>query len=172
MGERRQATRREPIEVEVADGRVFTAIPLPWMQANDLGNEILRQNQEGTNEFIRMYVNDDGLPQLEMKLKQKIMDWASVLKLAFPSVEDSYWHEPTDLDADQCAQLVLASLDVNHLEHIKHLVDPNSPTPTLPGGMDSSVPGTIQDGPKTVSTVSSDSQVSPEMEPSTSLAEK
>jgi len=167
MDERRQATRREPIEVEIDDGRLFIARPLPWLEANDLGNMIVKQNAESFNEFVRLYVSDDGVPQLEAALKQKVNDWTPILRAAFPEDADDNekWTKPRILTNDECADLVLASLDVNHLEHIRHLVDPNSPTPTLPGGIDTLLSG--EDGQKTTSTADSASVDSPEPTPST-----
>lgn len=165
MPERRQATRREPIEIEVEDGRVFTAHPLPWMQANDLGNEIVKQNMEAANDFVHMWINDEGLPELQMQFQVKIKDWHTPLKMAFPEVTEEQWTEPAVLSADECASLLLASLDVNHLEHIKHLVDPNSPTPTNLGGTATS-PEPEGNGQKTESTADSESTASPEPMPS------
>lgn len=162
MAERRQVVRNEPIECEVADGRIFIAHPLPWTTANDFGNEVIRQNTEAMNEFVRMYVTDEGLPQLEMQFKQKISDWHSLLKIAYPGVPDDVWNQPEPLVTEECVQLALAACDVNHLTHLKHLIDPNSPTPTSLGGNNSSdSEGTI--GQKTESTedsASSDSVTS------------
>lgn len=134
MTEGRQASRREPILVTVRE-KTYIAEPLPWQKAGDLGNEIVRQNAETANELVRLYVDDSGLPQLEMKLRQKISNWGDVLVLAYPGTEP---HEYDPLDIDECAELVLAALEVNHLEHIKHLVDPNFQPPTSDGGTDSS----------------------------------
>lgn len=144
MVERRQATRREPIEVEVRD-KVFEAHPLPWQQANDLGNEIVRQNAEAANAAVRMYVQDD-IPQLELALQTKISDWNIVLLVAYPN------HESVDFmgfDIDECAALILASLEVNHLEHLNNLVDPNSHAPMIPGGSEPSGLTTTEPGEKT-----------------------
>ena len=165
MGERRQVTRNLPIECEVADGRVFIAHPLPWMKANDFGNEVIQQNAAAMNEFVRMWVNDDGLPQLEWQFKAKISDWHSLLKIAFPEVTDKQWSEPRSLDTEECVQLALAACEVNHLEHLKHLIDPNSQTPTIPGGNDTSESAGTN-GQKTESTPSSDSSVSVSEKPS------
>lgn len=166
MTERRQAARREPIEIEVADGRVFTAHPLPWMVANDLGNEIVRQNLEAANDLVKLWVNDAGLPEIEMKFQQKISDWQTVLRIAFPDVADEVWRTPRVLSSGECAELLLASLEVNHLEHLKHLVDPNSPTPTMTGGNDSLEAIVAGSGTKIASTPDSASVDSPERIPS------
>lgn len=165
MSNRRRAARRDPIEIDTADGREFVARPLPWMNANDLGNELVRQNLEATNDLIKMYVSDEGAPQLEMQFQKKITDWQTPLKMAYPDVKDALWHTPHDLSSDECADLILASLDVNHLEHLRHLVDPNFPTPLNLGGMSSSETAG-ETGMKIPSTPDSDSQVSPEQTPS------
>lgn len=166
MAERRQAARREPIEIETADGRVFIAHPLPWMQANDLGNEIMRQNVEAANDLVHMWIDDAGLPELQMAFHVKIKDWNSVLKLAFPGEDEAKFHDPADPSSDECADLVIASLEVNHLEHLRHLVDPNSPTPMKPGGTSSSQETEGESGTKTTSMPSSEPQDSTELTPS------
>lgn len=165
MAERRQAARREPIEISTEDGRVFTAHPLPWMQASDLGNNILEQNIQSANELVHLWVNDAGLPELQMKFSQKITDWQTPLRLAYPNEPEEKWHEPFDLSSDELAEILLVALEVNHLEHIKHLVDPNSPTPMKPGGTNTSQ-ATEGNGTRTESTLNSDSPVSAEPTPS------
>lgn len=158
--ERRQASRREPIEVEVR-GSIFLAEPLPWQVVSDLGNEIVRQNAEAANESVRMYV-DGNIPQLDLKLAQKITDWHSILRIAFPKDDPSRFN---GFDIDEVSEMVLASLDVNHLQHLRHLVDPNFQAPTSLGGTDTSEGMTTDLGLKTESTPSSDSLDSPEPTP-------
>jgi hypothetical protein len=165
MNERRQATRRTPIEVELEDGRVFTAHPLPWMVANDLGHEIVRQNLEASNDFVKMLINDEGIPQLEMQFAKKINDWNTLLKMAYPDEPDEKIHTPKDPSLDESADLILAALDVNHLEHVKHLVDPNFQPPMNPGGTTSSQETEGANGAKTGFTPSSDSPVLEEVKP-------
>jgi len=158
MTERRRAARREPIEVEVVDGRVFTSVPLPWMAANDLGDEIIRQNAESVNNSVRLYM-DGNIPQLEAALGVKIKNWKAVLDLAFPNDVETLNTNP--LSPDENAELVLAALEVNHLEHLRPLVDPNSPPPTENGGNEPSLAGILTTiGPKTESTQDSGSEVS------------
>jgi hypothetical protein len=166
MVERRQVSRREPIEVEVR-GRVFVAEPLPWQVVGDLGNEIVRQNAEAANEAIRLYVQDD-IPQLDLKLAQKISDWMALLKIAFPqnSKEDFL-----DLDIDEVSELILASVDVNHLQHLRHLVDPNFQTPTNLGGTSTSEGMMTDPGLKIESMLSSASSGLPGKELSSSPVE-
>lgn len=164
MAERRQATRRDPIEVEVDDGRIFTAHPLPWLRANELGNEIVRQNVESANDLVSLWMNDADMPQIEMKFKQKISDWGPVIGIAFPDEPLEKWNEPRALGHEELAECVMASLEVNHLEHLKHLVDPNSQTPLTNGGLSSILGEGI--GTKTTSTPDSGSTASPEPKPS------
>jgi hypothetical protein len=156
MGERRQVHRREPIEIVLDDGRTFVVKPLPWMQRNDLGSEILRQNTEALNESVRLYMDPElNLPQLEMRLNDKITEPNKILLLIFPdlSVEDF-----DNLDFEEITALMLASLDVNHLNHLAPLVDPNSPAPNLIGGITSSEEGqTEETGPKIESSPDSSS---------------
>jgi len=141
MAERRQAARREPIEVELQDGRVFTAKPLPWMDANDLGNMILQEQAASVNNAVRLYV-EDNVPQLEVSLQLKVTDWQPVLDKCYPENTHLEWSTPAAPSRDECAALVIASLEVNQLEHLIGLVDPNSPTPTNLGGLNTSESGT------------------------------
>lgn len=165
MSERRQAVRKEPIEVVVEDGRMFVARPLPWMQANELGSEIIRQNIENANELVKLWISDAGVPELQMQFQKKITDWHVILKMAFPDVDVELWSTPRVLDESECAEIAMAALEVNHMEHIKHLIDPNSPAPTIPGGTDISQE-TEGIGQKTESTADSASVGSPEPTPS------
>lgn len=165
MAERRQAARREPIEVEVADGRVFTAHPLPWMQANDLGQEIVEQNVKSANDLVKMWIDDAGLPEIQMQFRKKIYDWQSVIKIAFPNEPAEKWVEPHALAEEEIAEVVLASVDVNNLGHLRHLVDPNFQPPTNPGGTSSSTETEGASGEKTPSTPDSGSPALPEPTP-------
>jgi len=152
MAERRQAARRAPIEVELQDGRVFTAEPLPWMEANDLGNLILQEQAASANDAVRLYM-EDNLPQLEVSLRLKVMDWQPILRKCYPGITDAQWSDPAAPSRDECADLVIASLEVNNLEHLAPLVDPNFQTPTNRGGSDISESGTMMTaGQKTTST--------------------
>jgi hypothetical protein len=170
MAERRQATRREPIEIELHDGRIFTAEPLDWRRAGDLGNEILRQNADSMNELVRMYVTDDNIPQLELKLRQKITDWDALFTLAFPNNKKEDFWQPRVLDTDEAAALILASMEVNHLSHLNQLVDPNLEPLTPIGGIGSSTEsGAQMPGAKTESSLNFSSQESPVTPSSPSL---
>lgn len=157
MTERRQAHRREPIEAEVR-GKVFVAEPLPWMTSGDLGSEIIKQNADATNNAVRLYMDGD-IPQLEMSLIRKISDWDALLKIAFPKNESKDW---AGFDVDECALLALTAMEVNHLEYLNHLVDPNLPALTPNGGNESSEIPETGLGQKTESTPNSSSEASTE----------
>ena len=134
MAERRQAHRREPIEVEVRD-RVFTARPLPWLKRNDLGNEIMTQYTELLNSSLAAYKNPEtGTPELSLYLQDKVQRPVDIIMLGYPD-EDKDWIN--ELDYPELLELIFASLDVNQLETLRDLVDPNSQPPTNPGGTSS-----------------------------------
>ena len=166
MAERRQAARREPIETELQDGRVFTAHPLPWMVANDLGNEIVRQNLEAANDLVKLWVGDAGLPEIQMQFEKKISDWKALFVIAYPNEPEEKFNDPQQPSLDESADLILAALDVNHLEHVKHLVDPNYQPPMTPGGI-ASLATEGESSTKTASTPDSGSVDSAEAKPST-----
>jgi hypothetical protein len=137
------------------------------MVANDLGNEIVRQNLEAANELVRMWVSDSGLPELQMQFAKKITDWQTVFRMAYPDESIDKFNTPNAPSLDESADLILAALDVNHLEHIKHLVDPNYQPPMIPGGTNSSQETEGESGKKTTSIPDSDSQGSAELTPLT-----
>lgn len=159
MAERRQAVRREPIEVEIR-GKVYTAKPLSWLNANDFGNEIVRQNSDAVNNAVKMYMANE-IPQLDAMLQRKLEDWDKVLHMAYPGYERG---EFGDYDADELFELGLAALDVNHLEYLRELINPNQSPPTETGGNEPSEAG---GGQKTTSTDTSSSPELPETPSST-----
>ena len=159
MAERRQAHRREPIEVQVRD-RVLEAHPLPWMKRNDLGNEIMRQYSELLNSSLRAVrggEDEDAPPQLQMYLNDKLTDPVAVLRMGYPRVnfDEDFFQE---LDYDEILELIYASMDVNQLDSLRHLVDPNSLTPTNDGGTSSEGQTPTEDSPSPQSSPDSDSQ--------------
>jgi len=138
MPERRQAHRREPIEVEVSTGTVWVAHPLPWTVRNDFGDAIVKASMDAINETVKLYVEDtDGtnLPQIELALSQKIRDWTPILAIAYPNYDKEDFSK---FLFEDCVEVTLAAMEVNALSQLNHLVDPNSPTPMLPGGTDTS----------------------------------
>lgn len=161
MSERRQVFRREPIIVAFENGREFEARPLSWLQRNDLGNEIVTQSAQVINEFVSVWVDEtSGLPQLEAKFHEKLIDPVAVIARAYPSVDKA---DLAELTFDELMELIYAALEVNHLNHLKPLVDPNYPTPTKLGGTDTSEGMTILDGQKTESSLDSSSSASIEV---------
>lgn len=165
MSERRQVHRREPIIVVMDDGKEFEARPLPWLQRNDLGNEIVTQNARVINEFVKVWVDESsGLPQLEASFHEKLTDIFAVIALAYPTEDVT---KLSELTHDELLELVYAALEVNSLTHLRPLVDPNSPTPTMLGGTDTSAGMMTQDGQKTESSTDSSSEDLVEMPSST-----
>lgn len=129
MTERRQAHRREPIIVEIR-GEDVEVRPLPWTQRNDLGNALITQYTEMLNSTMRSYVNPDtGAPEISMYLNDKLSDPVAIIKMGIADLEvKDEWEYP------ELYEFIYAILDVNDLGHLKHLVDPNSLTPTSDGG--------------------------------------
>lgn len=137
MAERRHVHRREPIEVEVEGIGIFIARPLPWMDRNDLGDEIVRQATESVNQAVRLYTDPElNLPQLEAKLDEKLVDPVAVLKKAFPDADESLFPM---LAWEEMKAIIETSLEVNALERLKRLLNPNSPSP-VPNGLSPSSP--------------------------------
>lgn len=146
---RRQAVRRESIIVEVR-GKDFEAKPLPWLQANELGDEVIKQNADSANHAVEMYVKGD-IPQLEASLKRNISDWGKLLVLGY---RDNKPEDFVDYDTDELHELGKAILEVNHFEYLLPLIDPNSEPPTQTGGNEAAADG---DGQKTSSSPDSSS---------------
>lgn len=166
MTERRQVARQGPIEVEVLDGTVFEAHPLPWLERNDLGTEILVQYQEVTNEAIRAYVDPEGVPQLDLLLNDKLKDPVKVLKIAYPNADDGAFDK---LTWPEILELIYAACDINGHGNLKPLIDPNSAAPTSNGGKNSSGMDELLKGIlKMPYTPDSSSPDSPEEKPSDS----
>lgn len=163
MSERRQAHRREPIEVELDSGDIFSAVPLPWMARNDFGNEIIRQVTASLNEAVRIYTDPElNIPQLERKLDERLIDMPAILSMGYPQVEADKF---ADLSWSEIVELIKAALDVNELSKLKRLIDPNSPSPDGSGGMITSSPGVEAIGQRIQSLIGSSS---PEFEDETS----
>lgn len=164
MPERRQAHRRETIEVEISTGDVWEVKPLPWTTRNDLGDIIVKQNQDSINDLVRLYYTDvDGtqLPQLELMFSQKIRDWLPIFRIQFPEAPVERF---SDLTFDDCVELAIASLDINGLGDLKNLVDPNSQTQVPSGG--TGILGLLgMNGPKDEPSLDSESSASPEPTP-------
>lgn len=134
MTERRRAVKTEPIVVEVYNGDTFTAQPLYWLDRNELGSEILRQYGDSTNEAIKSFMDESGTPQLSLELNDKLKDPIKVLEMAYPEVKG--WKDKR-LTWPEILELIFASLEVNSLERLKDLVDPNWSAPEKNGGTSS-----------------------------------
>jgi hypothetical protein len=133
MNERRQAFRREPIEVELDNDLVISVAPVDWIRRSDFGNEVIRQNTEILNEAVRAYSDPDtGAPQLEMKLAERFNDGKELLRLGLDTETfDKVMEKP--LYQNQLVELLLAICDVNELKKLKEILDPNFQSPTGDG---------------------------------------
>lgn len=138
MSERRQAFRRDPIEIDLGDDRVISVGPVPWEQRNVIGNEILKQHSEVFNEAIKTFVTENSdIPQIETKLANKLPDPNVVLHLG---LDDENYRRITDQAKggyfpNQLTAVLIAILEVNELLHLRPLVDPNFSTPGSAGGL-------------------------------------
>lgn len=170
MDDRRQIHRRTPITLVFDNGSEIIARPLPWMQRNDLGQEIINQNTEAVNDAVRLMMDEESnLPQLELRLSNKLANPLQVLRVGYPDVESNFYSE---LSFTDITEALLALLEVNQLEHLKPLVDPNSLPPTESSGTSSSEAGTTEAGPKIESSPNSSSSDLVEAISSTSPTEK
>lgn len=162
MDNRRLVHRREPIIIEIDSGRVFEARPLPWLKRNELGNEIVSQGVAKVNEFVRMYVEETDLgkavPQLEMTFVDRLGDYPKIMGMAYPHEDPSSFD---DLSFEELLELIGAALEVNKLDPLRPLIDPNSNSPIEIGLPEPSI-GEVTDGLKTTSTPDSSSPESPE----------
>lgn len=160
MAERRQAHRREPIEIEVR-GKVLEAHPLSWIKRNDLGNEVMRQYSDLLNTSLRAVKNEDpeAVPELQMYLNDKIADPVTLIMMGYPDIERGFLDE---LEYPELLDLIYVALEVNELESLKGLIDPNYRTPTTSGGIESGEDQPETDTPKPQSSPDSDSPESQE----------
>lgn len=138
MTERRQAFRREPIEIDLGDA-VISVAPVSWLRRNDFGNEVLRQHSELLNEAVQIYVEesvDTALPQIQARFASKFQD--PIILLQYGLAESEFQKVKAiaeDLTFEQIAMILLAICDVNKMEQLRPLLDPNSLTPTPLGGI-------------------------------------
>lgn len=152
MPDRRQAFAREPIEVDLG-GKVILVGPIPWEQRNDFGNEVMRQHTEIMNHAIQIYIDDaaeDAIPKIETLFAEKFNDPRRLMELGLP--EETFDEVRTlKLYNNQVVAILLAICDVNELSQLYPLLDPNSPTPTILGGNDSTTEAAGIDTQKTES---------------------
>lgn len=138
MTDRRQAFRREPIEVDLG-GEVISIAPIPWLRRNDFGNEIMRQHSQILNEALQLYVTsdaEDAVPQIEAKFAEKFTDPFALFKLGLDEPTYERLKElGSELYDNQIVEILLAICDVNKLNTLHPLIDPNSLTPSPVGGV-------------------------------------
>lgn len=158
MEQRRQVTRRDPIIIETSQGE-FVAKPVPWRMRNDLGDGVIQSYIDSTNEFLGAFKTGPDGKLIGGVFDDKAFDWNAVLALAFPDMD----HEVFDkLDIWEMREVLLASLEVNDLESIKHMIDPNSPAPEPMTKNTEVGSGAEPDGQKTISSEDSGDQVTAE----------
>lgn len=135
MTERRQAFRKEPIEIDFGDNRTVSVGPLPWQERNDFGDEVIRQYLQILNEAVLLYVDPDtGAPQLEAKLGEKFSDPQALMKLGL-SEDDFKTVQDPPLGQNQIVIVLLAIAEVNDLQQLYPMLDPNLETPTSLSGI-------------------------------------
>lgn len=164
MPERRQAFRREPIEIDLGGEVILSVGPVVWQQRNDFGNEVIRQHVEIINEAVKMYTDPDtGVPQLEAKLGEKFSDPDTLFKLGLDDITYGLLKSLPVLYQNQVVAILLAICEVNELDQLKAMIDPNLTTPTTIGGLLTSlISGGPIDTQKTESGPDSSSLESPE----------
>lgn len=162
MSDRRQAFRREPIELWLDDKTMISIGPIPWEKRNDFGNELVRQNTEIINEAVRIYVDEEsGLPHLEAKLGEKFSNPLALFELGLdPMVFEVV--RGLKLYQNQVVEILLVICEVNDLEKLKVMIDPNLMAPTPIGGLLSALAAKGDDTLKEESGPDSSSQDSPE----------
>lgn len=135
MPDRRQAFRREPIEIDLGGEVVVSVGPVVWHQRNDFGNELIRQHVEIINEAVKMYVDPETqVPQIEMKLGEKFSDPIALFKLGLD--EETFAQvNGLNLFQNQIVAILLTITEVNDLTQLNGMIDPNLTTPMRIGGM-------------------------------------
>jgi hypothetical protein len=152
MSERRQAFRREPIEVGLSEDKFISVGPVAWERRNDFGNEIMRQHVEIINEGVKLYVDPDiGLPQLEAKLTEKFNDPDALLRLGLTDEVYAEVKAITPLYHNQIVAILMAACEVNDLVQLIPMIDPNSQTPMTIGTLLSNLASGEETTPKTES---------------------
>lgn len=171
MSDRRQAFAREAIEIDLGD-RVVTVAPVPWVQANDFGNEVVQQNVTILNEVAVIYsAPDSDIPQLSMKLAQKWTDPRRLLELGLPA-EEFEKIKSVSLYDNQISAILVAAAEVNGLKQLLPILDPNLESPATLSGLVSALTDTAGEILQNASGADSSSPVSPEMSSETSPDQK
>jgi hypothetical protein len=130
----RQAFKRTPIEIDLG-GEVISVGPVPWEQRNDFGNEVIRQHLEILNEGVKIYLDPEtSAPQLEAKLNEKFTDPGVLLRLG---LEEKVYEQikSRPMFQNQVVVILLAIAEVNELQQLYPLLDPNLEAPTTLSGL-------------------------------------
>ncbi len=148
--ERRVVSRHDPIIVEADDVSVEIR-PVPWRQRNQLGTCIAQSYTNALNESLATNRDEAGNFTFDARPFESFFDYEAVLTMALPGVSKT---EIDKLDFDGILTVLDAVLEVNRLERMAHMLDPDrrsAPNFQPPPAEE----GTSDDGPKTES--SSDS---------------
>lgn len=164
----RKTTRREPISItaELANGdeHKFDAKPLPWRVRNDLGEAINAMYANALNLEIRALTDDDGnVTGLQGSMFEKVMDYPGLFIFAFSEWEiddagEAKAKKPpskadtaafNQIDFDQMIEVLVAALDVNGLDRLVHLLDPERKKAPLTGASEPQTETPTDDGMKT-----------------------
>lgn len=126
----RQTTRPTPRQITAGpDGHVFTAAPLPWRKRNDLGNLINSSYMDSITEAIRAFTEDgERVPEVKVNFRESLFDWEGVFKLSYPT-EDAAEFEK--LDIYEMREVLCGALEVNGLESLRYMIDPNFQNPLV-----------------------------------------
>lgn len=141
---RRKVFRRQPIEIELDGGLELVARPLPWQARNDLGDMVMQAYIGAMNSALQaMQDEPDAAPQLSGGLADKFRDPGAVFKAAFPVyAEGEFDLEKCQLEDIQISKLsyveliecILVALEVNQLDTLRPLIDPNFRVPDQNSG--------------------------------------
>ena len=161
MSDRRQAFRREPIEIDLGGNQVISVGPISWINRNNFGNEVMRQHSEILNDALRIYVDEsveNAVPQLQAKFAEKFSDPYALFKLGLDAETNARVLQIGDeLTFEQIVAILLAICDVNNMGQLHPLLDPNALAPTPLGGLIASL-AAGEDIQKTESGLDSSSQ--------------
>ena len=148
----RRTSRPEPIitEVESVDSKMlrFEAVPLPWRERNDFGDEMVQQHLTALNEGIQE-IGEGKDAHLVGKRMDAMIDYEKLFKMGYPNGSTEDFQQ---LTFEQMMEVLSAALDVNLLESQRYMIDPNFNAPNRQNR-----DGGSTDGQKTTSTEDSSS---------------
>ena len=162
MTEGRRVTRREPITTTVVLGGgkevEFIAHPLPWRKRNDFGEALNSMYSAALNEELKIDTNAEGVAVgLVGGFFDAHMDYPGLFTLGYSTYDDELNAiEPAaaltktfdQLDFDPMIEVLGAVLEVNGLERIAHLLDPERKVLRLTGASESANEETTSAGEK------------------------